>query len=74
MLEAGLAREDKSMTWSKQYYRVNSGHRPGAVELGVESAILLPCIQKILCLALLWLWKRKMKVEMLKVEVLLGER
>ena len=64
------------MTWSKQYYRVNSEHRPGAgaVELGVESAILLPCIQKILCLALLWLWKRKMKVEMLKVEVLLGER
>ena len=62
------------MTWSKQHYRVNSGHRPGAVELGVESAILLPCIQKILCLALLWLWKRKMKVEMLKVEVLLGER
>ena len=41
------------MTWSKQHYRVNSGHRPDAVELEVKSAILLPCIQKILCLALL---------------------
>ena len=63
----GLTREAKSMTWSKQHYRANSGHRPGAVKLEVKSAILFPCIQKILCLALLWLWKRKkMKVEMRK--------